>query len=59
MDKNTRKESAMKATHMTTLALVAALIGFAATVAWADGGRSEARVAEGIHCACIGQGNVA
>lgn len=49
----------MKAFHLTTLAAVAALIGFAASVAWATETRNDLRVAESVQCACFGQGNVA
>lgn len=49
----------MKAIHLTTLAALTALIGFAASVAWAADERTEFRVAETVRCACLAQGNVA
>lgn len=49
----------MKAMHMTALAMATALIGFAASVAWAQDGGAEVRVAESVLCACLAQGNAA
>lgn len=49
----------MKAVPLTTLAALAAVLGFAASVAWAGEARTDFRVAEAVHCACLGQGNVA
>ena len=49
----------MKAIHMTTLALLTAVIGFAASVVWAQDGRADLRAAASVQCACLGQGNVA
>ncbi|MCW5662371.1 MAG: hypothetical protein KIT35_00925 [Piscinibacter sp.] len=59
MDKKMLKEPAMKAIHLTGLAALTALIGFAASVAWAGDERTELRVAESVRCACLVQGNVA
>ncbi len=50
----------MKAITMTMLAVLTAVLGFAATVAWAaEEARPDLRVAETVICACLGQGNVA
>ena len=51
----------MKAIHMTTLAMLTAVLGFAASVAWAQETGAELpalRVAESVICACIGQGHL-
>lgn len=49
----------MKAIHLTTLAALAALLGFAASVVWATEARTEFRVAEVVQCACLAQGQLA
>ena len=48
----------MKAIHLTTLAALAALLGFAASVAWAGDAGTGWRVAA-VHCACQDPGNLA
>ena len=51
----------MKAIHMTTLAMLTAVLGFAASVAWSQetgAGLTELRVAETVICACVGQGHI-
>lgn len=48
----------MKAMNRTTFAMLAAVLGFAATVAWAQEERTELRVAQSVICACVGNGNV-
>lgn len=49
----------MKAIPMTMLAVLTAVLGFAASVAWAEETSPDLRVAETVICACLGQGNVA
>ena len=49
----------MKAIPMTMLAVLTAVLGFAASVAWAEETRPEVRVAETVICACLCQGHVA
>jgi hypothetical protein len=48
----------MKAMNRTTLAMLAAVLGFAASVAWAQEDRIELKLAQSVICACIGNGNV-
>jgi len=48
----------MKAFHITTIAVLTAVLGFAASVVWAQEGHNDLRVADGVICACIGQSNV-
>lgn len=49
----------MKAIPLTMLAALTALLGFAATVAWAAEPRADWQVAETVHCACLGSGTLA
>ncbi len=50
----------MKTIPVTMLAVLTAVLGFAATVAWAaEEARPEVRVADTVICACLGQGHVA
>jgi hypothetical protein len=58
MDKFVKRGPAMKAVNRTTLAMVMAVLGFVATVAWAQEAPRDIRVAESVICACVGNGNV-